>query len=77
MKTESSLRISEKDNVIVALTNYEKGDVIGVNESKIVLDSEIPSGHKIALQAIKEGENVIKYGHPIGKARKEIGRAHV
>jgi len=29
-------------------------------------------GHKIALQDLKEGETIIKYGHDIGKVVKSI-----
>ena len=38
----------------------------------------MPSGHKIALRAIRAGEAVIKYGSPIGLATAEIpAGAHV
>ena len=33
---------------------------------------EVPAGHKIALTDIKKGEEVVKYGYPIGVATKEI-----
>ena len=32
--------------------------------------SEIPLGHKIALQDFKEGDTILKYGHDIGKVIK-------
>lgn len=35
-------------------------------------DGEIPPGHKIAVRRIKCGENVIKYGYPIGHATSDI-----
>jgi len=34
--------------------------------------ADIPLGHKIALRPIGEGEQVIKYNVPIGKATREI-----
>jgi (2R)-sulfolactate sulfo-lyase subunit alpha len=40
----------------------------------------VPLGHKIALQDIKKGDTVIKYGHDIGKAVAAIGKgrhAHI
>src|ERR1051325_4342150 len=33
---------------------------------------EIPRGHKIALGGIAEGEQIIKYGFPVGKATRQI-----
>ena len=35
---------------------------------------EIPAGHKVALRDIKKGENVIKYGFPIGHATTDIAK---
>ena len=37
----------------------------------VTLESE-HNGHKIALENIKKGENVIKYGYPIGHATEDI-----
>jgi len=40
----------------------------------------IPLGHKVALNDIKSGDTVIKYGHDIGRADADIakgGHAHV
>lgn len=40
----------------------------------------IPIGHKVALDGIKSGDTVIKYGHDIGKAVADIakgGHVHV
>lgn len=40
----------------------------------------IPLGHKVALRDIKEGATIIKYGHDIGVAVKDIkkgGHVHV
>lgn len=34
----------------------------------------VPLGHKIALQDIKNGETVLKYGHDVGRAVAEIGK---
>jgi len=39
---------------------------------KISSIAEIPLGHKIALQELKEGDTIVKYGHDIGKVVKNI-----
>ncbi len=61
-------KINEKDNVSVALTKLKQGEEI----DGIVLKNNIPFGHKVALSYIKKGENVIKYGYPIGSAKSDI-----
>ena len=62
------IKIHPEDNVAVAIHPVSKGEVF---ENITVLE-DIPQGHKIALKNINEGENVIKYGFPIGHATKTI-----
>lgn len=38
----------------------------------VTLKSDIPAGHKFAIAEIAAGENVIKYGSPIGHATEKI-----
>jgi altronate hydrolase len=35
---------------------------------------EIPAGHKRAIRAIRSGENVVKYGFPVGVATRDIAQ---
>ena len=58
------LQIHKFDNVAVALENIAIGEFSAVND--------IPKGHKIALKNIAKGENIIKYGMPIGYALDDI-----
>ncbi|BAB04209.1 altronate dehydratase family protein [Halalkalibacterium halodurans] len=64
--------IHEKDNVIIALSPLEQGEVLNVNGLPITLSESIPRGHKVAIVTIEQGEDVIKYGFPIGKATTTI-----
>ena len=40
------------------------------------VDINLENGHKYALCDIKEGENIIKYGNPIGHATADIREAY-
>ena len=44
------------------------------DDSTIIVKAlnDIPIGHKVATQSIKNGQTVIKYGFDIGKAVSEI-----
>ena len=42
------------------------------DSTKIQSKNEIPLGHKIAMEDLKEGDTIIKYGHDIGKVVKAI-----
>ena len=66
------LRITPKDNVAVALSAIEKGAVLTVDGLTVTAQNDIPAGHKIALADIRQGENVIKYGFPIGHAKADV-----
>jgi len=67
------LIISPKDNVAVAIQDLKEGEVLNINGSVITIMSDIDTGHKFAIHPIKEGENVMKYGYPIGHALSNIG----
>ena len=66
------LKINPADNVAVAITDLKADEVIVVGNTKIQLRQDIPAGHKVALRDLAEGENVIKYGYPIGHTKKAI-----
>lgn len=61
--------IHPNDSVIIALSAIPAGTVV---EEGVVTLEDIPAGHKIARHALAEGENVIKYGFPIGHAAEPI-----
>jgi len=60
--------INDLDNVAVALRPFNKGEVI----AGVTLLDDVPQAHKVALVDIKMGEDIIKYGCPIGHATKDI-----
>ena len=65
-----------KDNVAVALSDLEREDVVAVNrgggETSVEIKEAVPFGHKFALEPMKSGGDVTKYGGFIGKATKDI-----
>ncbi len=69
------LKINSADNVAVAINPLAKGSVVTVDGAgDVTLITDIPAGHKFAIADIAEGENVIKYGFPIGHARHAVAR---
>ncbi len=68
---EKILVINKQDNVAVALAEIKKGEILTGAEGLRLLRT-IPSGHKLALRDIAAGEQVIKYGYPIGFAVRQI-----
>ena len=66
------LKINPADNVAVAISPLSAGTTVNVDGDDITLVADIPAGHKFALCEIAQGENVIKYGFPIGHARHAV-----
>jgi altronate dehydratase len=68
--------INKKDTVITLLDTGKAGDeivVVGEKERlRIRLREDIKANHKAACRDIREGEQVIKYGFPIGFATRDI-----
>ncbi len=67
------IRIHEGDNVVVALKDLAPGTEIRLEDGRIVkVTQEIPAGHKMAIQSIEKGGDVMKYGARIGNAAEPI-----
>ncbi len=56
------IKINPDDNVAVALQDLQAGETV----EGVKLLCDIPRGHKIVLSSLDEGQDVIKYGFPIG-----------
>lgn len=68
MEKTRFIRISESDNVAVAVEALRAGE----EACGVTLAQDIPAGHKFALSPIAAGEDVIKYAFPIGHATEGI-----
>ena len=66
------LKINPADSVVVCLVEKKKGEVINVDGKKIILAQDTPAGHKVLIKDVAEGDNIIKYGYPIGHARQAM-----
>ena len=66
---QRAFQIEQKDNVATALEGLMPGDGCRTEAEAV---QKIPKGHKIALQNIRAGEDVIKYGVRIARATKDI-----
>ena len=70
---QNFLKINDNDNVVVALQALPQGTVITLEGGDTVTAvEEIPAGHKMAIEDIPEGCQVVKYGYRIGNAKENI-----
>lgn len=67
-----AIKIHPSDKVAVAINTIKSQEIFEIDGNEYVTKAEIPAGHKVALTPIKAGENIIKYGFPIGHAKEDI-----
>lgn len=68
------LKVHPKDNVLVALTNLSKGEIISFEGADYLLQEDIPAKHKFFMQDSKAGDEIIMYGVLVGKVQKDVLR---
>lgn len=66
------IKLHDNDNVVIALKDLEAGFVIEVEGASLTLKQDVKQGHKISLVDISRGDDVVKYGFPIGHATIDI-----
>lgn len=72
MEQASFLKINPADSVVVCLRAMKAGEIIASDGKEIKLLQDTPAGHKVLLEDKSEGEDIIKYGYPIGHALKDL-----
>jgi altronate hydrolase len=68
------LKINNTDNVLVALTDLKKGDIIVHGSNTIVLKEDVKAKHKLFTTDLKKGDKVIMYGVVVGTATNTIAQ---
>jgi altronate hydrolase len=69
------LKVHPNDNVLVALTDLKKDDVIEYGGETFVLQEDVKAKHKFFTTDLQQGEKVIMYGVLVGTAQKFIAKA--
>lgn len=68
------LKIHPKDNVLVALTNLKKGEVIEYGGSSYTLKDDVDAKHKFFIHDMKSGDPIFMYGVLVGKTQFDVLR---
>jgi len=71
------LQIHPLDNVLVALTDLKKDEIIQYNNIAYTLQTDVPAKHKFLMQNIHEGDEIIMYGVLVGKATQPIAQGEI
>lgn len=71
------IKVHPLDNVIVALTDLNQGEILQYENLEITLVSDVKAKHKLATIDFDSGDKIIMYGVLIGKAVKSIKKGEV
>ena len=71
------LRLDPRDNVLVALTDLRKGEIIRFSGNDYVLLSDVPAKQKFLTQDLSAGQDIIMYGVLVGKATQNLQRGEL
>lgn len=72
MKQSSFIKINPADSVVVCLRPMKAGEIIEVDGKVIHLLQDTPAGHKVLINDASKGTDILKYGYPIGHAKKDL-----
>jgi arabinonate dehydratase len=70
------IHLNAADNIAIARVPLSPGQELNVSGRAIHVEEPVPAGHKIAIAAIAAGENLVRYGQLIGRARVRIQPGH-
>ncbi len=68
------LQIHPADNILVALTDLNKGEEIDYKSEPFPLMNNIPQKHKFSVEKLEPGDNIKMYGVIVGKVMKPIDK---
>lgn len=66
------LHLHQSDNIAVLAQDAAHGALAAHQGTEIIVSADLGMGHKIAITPIRKGQNVLKYGAPIGFAACDI-----
>ncbi|MGE5379701.1 MAG: UxaA family hydrolase [Methylocystaceae bacterium] len=72
-----TIKAHDLDTVVIAINDLKKDQTVVVEGQSITLQDDIPMGHKIALNDIAAGEDIIRFGNAIGHATKAISKGEL
>jgi altronate hydrolase len=71
------VKVHPADNVLVALTDLSKGEVVTYDGEAFTLQNDIPAKHKFVTRDLEAGDTVEMYGVTVGKAQEHIAKGGI
>jgi altronate hydrolase len=68
----AAIHLNAADNIAIARVSLSPGQRLRIEGREVIVEEPVPAGHKVAIAAIGGGENIVRYGQLIGRARIRI-----
>ena len=72
MNPSKLMLLHPDDNVLVCIAPIAAGESLAIDHAELRAAQDVGVGHKVARSPIAPGENILKYGAPIGSATRAI-----
>ena len=66
------LLLDPRDNVAIATKDIHADETLTVADRVVRVHDDIPQGHKVALEAMPTGTDVLRYGEVIGQTTSDV-----
>src|SRR5260370_31982759 len=66
------IQLTAADNIAIARVALSPGQQLRIASRTVTGEDPIPAGHKVAVSGIGGGENIVRYGQKMGRARIRI-----
>src|SRR5229473_244937 len=66
------IHLNAADNIAIARVALSPGQQLRIAGLTLTVEDPIPAGHKVAVTGIGAGENIVRYGQKMGRARIRI-----
>src|SRR5260370_31922331 len=66
------IHLTADDNIAIARVALSPGQQLRIASRTLTVEDPIPDGHNVAVTSIGGGENIVRYGQKMGRARIRI-----
>src|SRR5436309_9940746 len=71
------LQLDPRDNVLIALTDLQRGETVEHSGKQYTLVAGVPAKHKFAMEDLPTGASVTMYGVLVGKILRPVRRGEL
>src|SRR5579862_2548926 len=72
--SNKALRIDPRDNVLIALTDFRRGETLAFSGENYTFATDVQAKHKFATRDLAPADKIVMYGVVVGKAVSPITR---